>query len=145
MASHASHTFPGRHGANPFGRSPGHSAGSSSGNANKPAGPIHLVAEEDEGDTVTSPTSASFGDNFSSGAPFGGDAANDGPPSAFKPSSEGFPSNYGMGRRTSVSAESMNPTDSSSDKWAAPVHAKTADQLARLKAAVGGHTLFKSL
>lgn len=50
-----------------------------------------------------------------------------------------------MGRRTSVSAESLNPTDSSNDKWTPPYHAKSAEQLERLKKAVSGHTLFKGL
>lgn len=50
-----------------------------------------------------------------------------------------------MGRRTSVSAESMNPTDSGSDKWNPPYHAKTAEQLDRLRESIGQHTLFRGL
>ena len=50
-----------------------------------------------------------------------------------------------MGRRTSVSAESMNPTDSGSDKWSPPYHAKTAEQLERLRESIGQHTLFRGL
>ncbi|KFY35013.1 hypothetical protein V495_08075, partial [Pseudogymnoascus sp. VKM F-4514 (FW-929)] len=74
------------------------------------------------------------------------DGPNDsGPPSSFKPSSDGFPSNYGMGRRTSVSAESMNPTDSTNDKWTPPFYEKTPEQLKRLKSAIGSHTLFRAL
>jgi cAMP-dependent protein kinase regulator len=142
----ASHTFPGRHGANPFGSS----AKASTTNEPKPSRGISKVVEEGEGeetDTMSSPTSkatSSFAHNFS-GGPYDDIGVRGGPPSSFKPSSEGFPSNYGMARRTSVSAESMNPTDASSDKWTPPIYPKTADQLERLKAAVSGHTLFKGL
>lgn len=137
----AGHTFPGREGANPFGAS----SDPFGSKENKPSRPIHQVAEEDESnDTVTSPTTGTFGNAFSSG-PFGAEASKEGPPSSFKPASEGFPNNYGMGRRTSVSAESMNPTDSSNDKWTPPYHEKTPEQLERLRAAINAHTLFKSL
>lgn len=136
----AGHTFPGSslfgQGANPFG-------GKSSSPKPSGAGPIQQVIEEDEHDAVASPTAAHFSTNPK--GPFGGDASKDAPPSSFKPSSEGFPNNYGMGRRTSVSAESMNPTDSQNDKWTPPYHAKTEDQMQRLQAAVGAHTLFKGL
>lgn len=50
-----------------------------------------------------------------------------------------------MGRRTSVSAESMNPTDSGNDKWNPPYHAKTTEQLDRLRQSIGQHTLFRGL
>lgn len=58
---------------------------------------------------------------------------------------QGFPNNYAMGRRTSVSAESLNPTSAGSDSWAPPHHPKTDDQLARLKTAVSGNFLFSHL
>jgi len=137
-------TFPGRLGtnANPFG-------GGSTTAEKTSSGAISKVVEEDENDTITSPTNPSFGfGNNSTGfrAPFGGDGPGDGPPSSFKPTnSDGFPSNYGMGRRTSVSAESLNPTAASNDNWTAPYHAKSAEQVARLKKSILGNFLFSHL
>lgn len=143
-------TFPGRMGAgaNPFGGTniatgPAYGAG------------MHNVMEEDENDTITSPTSPNF--NFGQKSPpfgssfggFGGDGApSGGPPSSFRPTggnTEGFPSNYGMGRRTSVSAESLNPTAASNDNWTPPFHQKTPDQLERLKLSIKGNFLFSHL
>ncbi|KFY25276.1 hypothetical protein V491_01833 [Pseudogymnoascus sp. VKM F-3775] len=135
------HTFPGRHGSNPFSDSPEKPAGTDT----LPTRPIHQVVEEDEGDAVASPTTGSFPGSKTESGSGGGDSSTDGPPSSFKPSSDGFPSNYGMGRRTSVSAESMNPTDSTNDKWTPPYYPKTPDQLKRLKSAIGSHTLFRAL
>ncbi|KAL2000033.1 hypothetical protein VTN02DRAFT_3645 [Thermoascus thermophilus] len=90
-----------------------------------------------------------FGNN-----PFG-DGANEreddptAPPYSFRPtggaSDEGFPNNYALGRRTSVSAESLNPTSSGTDSWTPPFHPKTDEQLARLKTAVSGNFLFSHL
>lgn len=142
-------TFPGRLGTdvNPFGgqsASPGEQVSS---------GQISKVIEEEENDTVASPITGrgfGFGKQGSStfGSPFGGDAGDEGPPSSFKPTSgdgEGFPSNYGMGRRTSVSAESLNPTASANDNWTPPFHQKSQDQLDRLKKSVSGNFLFSHL
>ncbi|KAG2412354.1 cAMP-dependent protein kinase regulatory subunit [Aspergillus terreus] len=56
-----------------------------------------------------------------------------------------FPNNYALGRRTSVSAESLNPTSAGADSWVPPYHAKTTDQLSRLKTAVSGNFLFSHL
>ncbi|KFZ16921.1 hypothetical protein V502_04829 [Pseudogymnoascus sp. VKM F-4520 (FW-2644)] len=136
------HTFPGRHGSNPFSPTPEPKSAT-----DLPTRPINQVVEEDEeGDGAASPTTANFAAMpQSSRDPFGADGASDGPPSSFKPSSDGFPSNYGMGRRTSVSAESMNPTDSTNDKWTPPYYPKTPEQLKRLKSAIGAHTLFRAL
>lgn len=139
-------TFPGRLGtkSNPFG-----SEGSSTGTEQLRSGPISKVMEEDENDTITSPTTPNFG--FSKGtafgSPFGGDASGDGgPPSSFKATSgEGFPAHYGMGRRTSVSAESLNPTASSNDNWTPPFHKKTPDQVERLRKSISGNFLFSHL
>lgn len=138
-------TFPGRLGvgANPFGSKD--SVMSDKGLA----GPIHKVLEEDEGDLVTSPTSPSFGLSSKDpgfGSSFGGDGPRDGlaPPSSFR-EVDGFPSNYGMGRRTSVSAESLNPTAASNDNWTPPFHLKRPEQLERLKAAIFDNLLFKKL
>lgn len=145
------HTFPGRHGSNPFSDTPEQPAGTDT----LPTRPIHIAEEDEEADAVASPTTGSFpGGQSGEGAkgtsdPFGVDGAKDsssgGPQSSFKPSSDGFPSNYGMGRRTSVSAESMNPTDSTNDKWTPPYYPKTEEQLKRLKSAIGSHTLFRAL
>ena len=139
-------TFPGRLGtnANPFGgdtATPGEQVSS---------GPISKVVEEDENDTINSPTAPSFsfgkgGSTF--GSSFGGDASGEGgPPSSFKPTAgEGFPSAYGMGRRTSVSAESLNPTASSNDNWTPPFHQKSQEQLSRLQKSISGNFLFSHL
>ncbi|EED23913.1 cAMP-dependent protein kinase regulatory subunit PkaR [Talaromyces stipitatus ATCC 10500] len=58
---------------------------------------------------------------------------------------QGMPNNYAMGRRTSVSAESLNPTSSGADSWTPPFHPKTDEQLSRLKKAVSGNFLFSHL
>jgi cAMP-dependent protein kinase regulator len=139
-------TFPGRLGtnANPFG-GPTTAGGNESG-----TGGISQVMEEEENDTLASPSASSFsfgpGGGSTFGSSFGGDAAGQGPPSSFKPaSSEGFPAHYGMGRRTSVSAESLNPTASSNDNWSPPFHQKTPDQITRLKKSIQGNFLFSHL
>ncbi|POS86454.1 hypothetical protein EPUL_001706, partial [Erysiphe pulchra] len=66
---------------------------------------------------------------------------------AFKlSSSDGLPERYEMGRRTSVSAESLNPTFSSKNStWTPPYHKKTEDQLERLKKSILGNFLFSHL
>jgi cAMP-dependent protein kinase regulator len=58
---------------------------------------------------------------------------------------QGFPSNYALGRRTSVSAESLNPTEAGSDSWTPPHHPKTEEQVSRLKSAVSSNFLFSHL
>jgi len=140
-------TFPGRLGtnANPFGGD-----GTGAGKDQVSSGAISKVVEEEENDTVTSPTTPSFGfakgGTSTFGSPFGGDASGEGPPSSFKPtSSEGFPAHYGMGRRTSVSAESLNPTASSNDNWSPPFHPKSEDQISRLRKSISGNFLFSHL
>jgi cAMP-dependent protein kinase regulator len=129
-------TFPGRFGAgtNPFGNNDSSTAGGASGF-------IHKVVEEDENDQLTSPTTPSFG--ASDATTFGSDGSA-GPPSSWR-AGEGFPSNYGMGRRTSVSAESLNPTAASNDNWTPPFHKKTPEQLERLKTAIFNNLLFNKL
>lgn len=70
------------------------------------------------------------------------------PPPSFRPTAsanEGFPTNYSLGRRTSVSAESLNPTTSGSDGWTPPFHPKTPEQLSRLQSSVSGNFLFSHL
>lgn len=69
-------------------------------------------------------------------------------PEDFRPTggpSHGFPNNYALGRRTSVSAESLNPTSAGSDSWSPPHHPKTEEQLGRLKTAVSNNFLFSHL
>lgn len=65
-------------------------------------------------------------------------------PGSFEPEG-GLPNNYAMGRRTSVSAESLNPSHAGSDSWVPPYHPKPPEQLARLKTAVSGNFLFSHL
>lgn len=69
------------------------------------------------------------------------------PPEPTRPSglNNGIPSNYALGRRTSVSAESLNPTSAGADSWTAPYHAKSEEQLGRLRTAVSGNFLFSHL
>ncbi|KAI9787040.1 MAG: hypothetical protein M1816_007711 [Peltula sp. TS41687] len=149
----AQSTFPGVAGAssNPF--SPGGASMST----------MHRVLEEEEGDPVGAPSRANNpaataiqGDAGTSQGPFGGDLLGDTstasvhqhPLSSLRTSagaSQGFPSNYALGRRTSVSAESMNPSTSTTDNWSPPLHHKTPEQLARLKTAVAGNFLFSHL
>ncbi|KAL6236886.1 camp-dependent protein kinase regulatory subunit [Aspergillus navahoensis] len=69
-------------------------------------------------------------------------------PNGFRPTGgpdHGFPNNYALGRRTSVSAESLNPTSAGSDSWTPPSHPKSEEQLARLKTAVSNNFLFSHL
>jgi cAMP-dependent protein kinase regulator len=140
-------TFPGRLGAdsNPFG---GAGAGAGTRHEQTSSGQIGNVAEEDENDTITSPTTPSFSFNKGGstfGGSFGGDAMGEGPPSSFKAGGDGFPAHYGLGRRTSVSAESLNPTASLNDNWSPPFHAKSEEQLGRLKKSIQGNFLFSHL
>lgn len=152
----AESSFPGN---NPFGTSPGA----------PPVTGMLRVEEEDENDTIASPTASSFPRNIMANsssdlAPtfaaedtfgnFGGFSANSRRSPGLRASSPGanqamdsqsFPSNYNLNRRTSVSAESLNPTASSSEHFTPPYHHKTAEQQARLKAAVSGNFLFSHL
>ncbi|MCJ1352589.1 MAG: hypothetical protein MMC33_002573 [Icmadophila ericetorum] len=151
----AESNFPG---TNPFG-------GGLGGGPTSPGHNMQKVMEEDETEGHTSPTSATFQNTpFSpsrdgplSANPFGSDGSltpfspgfgGSSSSTSFRPgqnNSEGFPSNYAMGRRTSISAESMNPQSSMNDNWTPPFHQKTPDQLARLKTAVAGNFLFSHL
>ena len=92
----------------------------------------------------------SFGFN-----PFGGEGTGQGgeegseDPGQFRPVGNlpggGVPHNYGLGRRTSVSAESLNPTSSGSESWTPPHHPKNPEQMSRLRSAVSGNFLFTHL
>ncbi|KAK4191579.1 cyclic adenosine monophosphate-dependent protein kinase [Podospora australis] len=115
-------------------------------------GQMHRLAEEDENDMVTSPTTPSYGgpqtSNLFNRAPFGGDAAGDTPMGGVRSqyaATEGYPAQYNFGRRTSVSAESLKPNADSNDNWTPPVHNKTDEQLERLRQALSGNFLFSHL
>ncbi|KAI5309143.1 hypothetical protein KEM55_003954 [Ascosphaera atra] len=58
---------------------------------------------------------------------------------------EQCPPPYVLGRRTSVSAESMNPSSCAADSWAPPHHPKTSEQLARLEKSIASNILFRNL
>ncbi|KAF9728814.1 hypothetical protein PMIN06_002498 [Paraphaeosphaeria minitans] len=141
-------TFPG---GNPFGTSPSHTATY-----------MQRLDEEDENDHVASPTAASFfpnsamdraqshpanEDTFGNFAGFGGfgDAFNTRPRPSGAPEPQPFPNNYNLNRRTSVSAESLNPASSDHSDWTPPDHPKSPEQQARLREAVASNFLFSHL
>jgi cAMP-dependent protein kinase regulator len=111
---------------------------------------MHSVQEEDENDTVASPTSSHFPRSTMAHAPpaassstfgnFGGFGA-----SVDSGEPQNLPNNYNLNRRTSVSAESLNPAAATDDNWKPPSHDKTTDQNERLKQAVKSNFLFAHL
>ncbi|KAF2871521.1 camp-dependent protein kinase A regulatory subunit [Massariosphaeria phaeospora] len=144
----AESTFPG---SNPFSTSP--SGGFATSH-------MQRLEEEEENDVVASPTAASFSpdamdhaqstpgeDTFGNFENFADSAKSfpRQPPGLGAMDAQSFPSNYNMNRRTSVSAESLNPASSINDNWTPPYHQKTNDQQARLKAGVAGNFLFSHL
>ena len=142
----AESTFPG--GSNPFGGGGSFNPGRQSSMQN--------VHEEDESDTISSPpnTAAAVapppaGSPFTSSSNFSFAASNSGSaPSSFQPpgpNDQGFPNNYNMTRRTSVSAESLTPSTHQDSNWKPPFHKKTDDQLHRLRASVSKNFLFSHL
>ncbi|KAK3373320.1 cyclic nucleotide-binding-like protein [Lasiosphaeria ovina] len=135
--SSAGFTSPFGANANPFGSS------------RADAGPMHRVVEEDENDTVTSPTTPSFGLTGGGGfrGPFGADASADSPVSALRnpPNPDSYPAQYNFARRTSVSAESLKPVADTYDNWSPPVYPKSQEQLERLKKSISGNFLFSHL
>ncbi|KAJ4372990.1 hypothetical protein N0V83_003281 [Neocucurbitaria cava] len=147
----AENSFPGN---NPFSSSP------SAGGFTK--SPMQRLEEEEENDVMTSPTASSFaavdfgkprsnnddaGESaFGNFQGFGGSSKNNitqMPPIVGE--GQNFPSNYNTNRRTSVSAESLNPATTANDSFTPPHHPKTPDQLSRLKSAVSGNFLFSHL
>ena len=76
-----------------------------------------------------------------------GDEGSDDFPDLSRPTgaNNGLPNNYALGRRTSVSAESLNPSAAGAESWNPPFHPKSEQQLSRLKAAVSGNFLFSHL
>ncbi|KAK5081332.1 hypothetical protein LTS08_004473 [Lithohypha guttulata] len=125
----------------------------------RPRNPNAIEEEEEERDTFGSPTQPNYRSNaspFSGSSPFsagstttagslfgnwmGGHGATDDAEAA-----QHTPANFpGAGRRTSVSAEAMQP-DADSGNWRPPHHQKTPDQLERLRAAVSSNFLFTHL
>ncbi|KAH7412001.1 cyclic nucleotide-binding-like protein [Phaeosphaeria sp. MPI-PUGE-AT-0046c] len=147
----AESSFPGN---NPFGTSPGGGGFAKS--------PMQRLEEEEEHDTMTSPTASTFGaidfgkprstdsgageSAFGNFGGFGGSSKNQitqMPPIAGE--GQNFPSNYNTNRRTSVSAESLKPASADNESFTPPFHQKTQDQLSRLKSAVSGNFLFSHL
>lgn len=124
----AQSTFPGG-GGNPFGSSTSGGIG-------------NLPEENEAADSVSSSTGPFGGGSYT----FGGPPASQPPPA---PSSgfptSGLPEEYNTARRTSVSAESLNPTSEENDNWKPPFHSKSADQLSRLRTAVSSNFLFSAL
>ena len=112
-------------------------------------GSMSDVREEDEAaETAASTTnkaSQPANSPFSSKQTFGSGP----PPSSFRPAlstdDQSFPSDYNLNRRTSVSAESLTPTSNQDSNWKPPLHAKSADQLTRLRASVSRNFLFSHL
>ncbi|KAI5860312.1 camp-dependent protein kinase regulatory subunit [Durotheca rogersii] len=115
---------------------------------NGQSGDLLNVIEEDEDDTITSPTTPSFG---LSSAPFRGaygtEGPLDGPPSSLRAvqNPDNYPAQYNFGRRTSVSAESLKPVADANDNWTPPSYPKSLEQLDRLKKAIEGNFLFSHM
>lgn len=140
--------------------------GSSSSTMADTAGPFDrarntqtIQEEDEERDTLSSPRQTNFRSGpspFTNSGPFaagGGTASGglfgnwlggqSGPDDA--EAAQHTPANFpGAGRRTSVSAEAMQP-DADSGNWRPPQHQKTQDQLERLRAAVSSNFLFTHL
>ncbi|KAL7623154.1 hypothetical protein AAE478_006835 [Parahypoxylon ruwenzoriense] len=131
---------------NPFGNNEGKPEA-----GNGQSGDLLNVIEEDENDTLTSPTTPSFSTFNTSGAsfrgPFGNDGSVEGPPSSMRTlqNPDNYPAQYNFGRRTSVSAESLKPVADANDNWSPPSYPKSAEQLERLKKAIEGNFLFSHL
>ena len=96
---------------------------------------------EDEETSFQQSSPFRCGSNFSFG-PAGSKPSSE-PPSTFSQAGS-LPHDYNMTRRTSVSAESMDPSDNN-DNWKPPFHEKTPDQLSRLKTSVANNILFSHL
>ncbi|RKF77152.1 cAMP-dependent protein kinase regulatory subunit [Golovinomyces cichoracearum] len=125
-------TFPGRLSVNPFETAAANSEIDISGSR-----PNSNVEERNEYKSVPNP-SFRFTKNL-------GDGNFDSAPAFKLSSSDGLPERYEMARRTSVSAESLNPTTSSKNNWTPPFHKKTQEQIERLKISISGNFLFSHL
>lgn len=134
----AENSFPGfaQGGSNPFGSRAANNFGG-----------IREEAEHDDVDPASPTSSAPPITSIDSAmppptrTPFGGGFIPSGTSSA---GGLEVPAGFNAGRRTSVSAEAMNP-NAASDNWSPPDHAKTAEQMARLQTAVSGNFLFSHL
>lgn len=127
---------------NPFG-------GGGSFNPTAHASTIHEDAE-DPADTISPSTGAAKASSpFGTFSPSASGAQSSFRPhlSDIDPNDPSLPANYNYNRRTSVSAESLTPTSNnqSDPNWKPPFHAKTPDQLARLRSAVSANFLFSHL
>lgn len=98
------------------------------------------------------PSSNSTFGNFNFSSPSASSNRGPPPPSASSGAATGsmdapqtFPNNYNMNRRTSVSAESMNPSGADEGNWKPPVFPKTAEQEDRLRTAISRNFLFAHL
>ena len=123
---------------------PGSSGPFGSGGSFNPTAHASTLKEEeseDPADTIMSPSSNAPATTSNTTSP----------PSAFRsslidPNDPSLPQNYNLARRTSVSAESLTPTSHTSDtNWKPPLHAKTPDQLSRLRDSVSSNFLFSHL
>lgn len=109
---------------------------------------MQKVVEEEENDTITSPTAGQFHLNSGSvfSGPFGGDGGSDYPSGLRSPPNpDNFPAQYNFGRRTSVSAESLKPVADNNDNWQPPVFPKSEEQLSRLTNAISKNFLFSHM
>lgn len=109
-----------------------------------------LQEEEEDHDTVASPTSSHFPRNAMSSGPPAASSSTFGNFEGFGASVESgepknMPNNYNLNRRTSVSAESLAPTGADEANWRPPQHEKTQDQNDRLRKAVTSNFLFSHL
>ncbi len=141
MSSGPGFTSPFGANSNPF--------GSSEARRTDAAPPVmQQVIEEEDNDTVTSPTTPSFAltSGGSGRTPLGLDGPSDAAMSSLRSPPPGeYPAQYNFSRRTSVSAESLKPVADSYDNWSPPLHAKTPEQLSRLQHAIEGNFLFSHL
>lgn len=109
--------------------------------------PSHSSLSSSVQSSAPPPSGSSFS-NFT--FPSAGGAARSTPPSTVTAGAmdhpQSFPTNYNMGRRTSVSAEVLSPPVSGEEmSWKAPSFPKTPAQLSRLRTAVAHNFLFSHL
>ena len=133
----AESSFPG---TNPFG----------GGGSFNPTAQATSIREEteDPADTISPQTAGGGKSPFGSFNPPGaGSAFRPTQLSSADPNDPSLPRNYNYNRRTSVSAESLTPTSNSQSdpNWKPPYHAKTPEQLSRLRSAVSANFLFSHL
>lgn len=91
---------------------------------------MQSIGEEEESHHTTGASSGGFGTTSFNPDNAGG---------------SGAASNYHFGRRTSVSAESINPAEADNENWAPPVFPKSDEQKGRLRHAISPNFLFSNL